>query len=223
MWIWWYLNWVLTASLCNDQGRSGYSRYGEIYVSTITYMTSSAICRYIWASETRWWRVFSAILKHDFPTYCPPTHQSSFSRQFSSLIAHSIAVQSFFSLSFFSFFPSFFPLSLMLLLCPSFTFNFIWKEAMCVNKILISPVATLKLGLVMRPSFQQVKCKCKVEILVKAVRKTIAFQIKRAQMRLRSLSLLLFGFTFPPIYNIDRVSLLPSWGQILRVMGQEKD
>ena len=129
----------------------------------------------------------------------------------------------FFFSFFFSFFPSFFPFSLMLLLCPSFTFNFIWKEAMCVNKILISPVATLKLGLVMRPSFQQVKCKCKVEILVKAVRKTIAFQIKRARMRLRSLSLLLFGFTFPPIYNIDRVSLLPSWGQILRVMGQEKD
>ena len=142
MWIWWYLNWVLKASLWNEQGRNGYSRYGEIYVSTITHMTSSAICRYIWASETRWWRVFSAILKCDFPTCCPLTHQSSFSRQFSSLIAHSIAVQSFF----FSFFFSFFPLSLMPLLCPSFIFNFIWKEAMYVNKILISPIATLKLG-----------------------------------------------------------------------------
>ena len=98
MWIWWYLNWVLKASLWNEQGRNGYSRYGEIYVSTITHMTSSAICRYIWASETRWWRVFSAILKCDFPTCCPPTHQSSFSRQLSSLIAHSIAVQSFFFL-----------------------------------------------------------------------------------------------------------------------------
>ena len=41
---------------------------------------------------------------------------------------------------------SFFPLSLMPLLCPSFIFNFIWKEAMYVNKILISPIATLKLG-----------------------------------------------------------------------------
>lgn len=79
-----------------------------------------------------------------------------------------------------------------------------------MNKILISPIATLKLGLVMRPSFQQVKCKCKVEILVKAVRKTIAFQIKRARMRLRSLFLLLFAFTLPPVYSIDRVSLLLS-------------
>ena len=35
--------------------------------------------------------------------------------------------------------------------CPSFSFNFICKEAICVNKILISPVAILKLVWVMRP------------------------------------------------------------------------
>lgn len=145
---------VLTANLRNKQGRNGYSRYGEMYVSTITHMASSVKCKYIWASETRWWRVFSAILKHAFPTCCPPTHQSSLSRQFSSLIAHSI--QFFFLfLSFLlpSFLPYFFPLSLMSFLCPSFIFSFVWKEVICMNKILISPVATLKLGLDMRPSF----------------------------------------------------------------------
>ena len=113
MWIL-YLNWVLMANLCNEQGRNGHSRYGEIYVSTITHMASSVKCRYIWASETRWWRVFSAILKHTFPTCCPPPPPSVIFIQTVLIFNYPFYINSVF---FFSFFLSFFP---------SFLLSFLW-------------------------------------------------------------------------------------------------